>query len=82
MNDYDGIFTLIFNELHKAEMKHAGWPEDLIHAAAIIGEESGELTQACLDDTYDKRCPDRIRREAAQVAAMGIRFLINMEDIT
>ena len=80
MTEYDAILSLIFEELRKAEMKWAGWPDDMIHAAAIVAEEAGELCQAALDSVYSRGSIDNMRIEAAQVAAMGIRFLINLED--
>tara|TARA_Y100000034_G_C6844347_1_gene382329 strand:- start:507 stop:806 length:300 start_codon:yes stop_codon:yes gene_type:complete len=75
----DKVIDLVFSELKKAEAKHPSWPEDFIHGAAIVAEEAGELVQASLDHVYEEG--DRLeemRTEAAQVAAMGIRFLTNL----
>ena len=69
---------LLFEEFHKAEEKHPGWPEDQIHCAAIVAEEAGELVQAAIDHTYQHSCPLRLKEEAAQTAAMGLRFLVNL----
>jgi len=69
---------LALAELKKAEEKHPNWPSDPIHAAAIVAEEAGELVQASLDTTYSGGSQDRMRAEASQVAAMGLRFLANL----
>ncbi len=72
---------LILSELGKAEEKHPEWPEDMIHAAAVVAEKSGELVQASLDHHYFKGNPAAMRREAAQVGAVAIRFLIGSTPI-
>ena len=74
----------IFKELKKAEEKHPGWPADFFEGHAIISEEVGELAQAIIDHKYKGQglclySLNRIREEAIQVAAMGIRFLLNFE---
>ena len=70
---------LITAELKRAKAQHPLWPTDPIHAAAIVGEESGELTQASLDYTYDpNRARSTMLEEAVQVGAMAIRFLENI----
>ena len=69
-------------ELVKAEGKFPGWPLDPVHGAAILGEESGELTQACLDYFYGRYSQlDRMAREAAQVGATAIRFLVGLNEL-
>lgn len=75
----DKVIDLVFNELRKAQKKHPGWPPDHIHAAAIVGEEAGELLQASIDHVYKGNCLKRMSKEAAQTAAMALRFLINLE---
>lgn len=80
------VIDLIFEELKRAEIKHPSWPSDVVHASAVIAEESGELTQACLDYFYNDSEKEnygtsRMREEAVQVGAMAIRFLINIKDI-
>lgn len=73
---------LILKELASAEAKHPYWPEDPIHAAAVVSEEAGELTMACNDLCY-REDPDRFLydaiEEAAQTGAMALRFLINAQ---
>jgi hypothetical protein len=69
---------LALAELDKAEEKHPNWPSDPIHAAAIVAEVAGELVQASLDIIYSGGSQDRMRAEASQVAAVGLRFLANL----
>jgi len=75
------ILLMIADELEKAKKKFPEWPKDIIHQAAIVGEESGELIQACLQNQYEKGPKTNCIGEAIQVAAMAIRFLENnLED--
>jgi hypothetical protein len=74
----DEVVERIFQELRHAEEKHPGYPTDPIHAAAILAEESGELTQACLDFSYAGADIEDAITEAAQCGAMAIRFLLNV----
>ena len=64
-----------------AQQKHTVWPSDPIHASAILNEEAGELTQACIDFYFNHQPSDydRMREEAIQVGAMALRFLENLE---
>lgn len=72
-------FELISSALLNAEAKFPGWPDDVVHACAILIEETGELTQAALDFYYRRyREHDRMMKEAAQVGAMALRFLIDL----
>ena len=65
-------------EYCKAEQKHPGWPDDAIHASAILNEEAGKLTQACIDYTYNhiprEEAKKRMLMYAARVGAMALRF--------
>ena len=72
------ILYNILHELESAKMKNPKWPNDLIHASAIVNEESGELTKACLNFVYEDGSFDDIKKEAIQTAAMTIRFLENL----
>jgi hypothetical protein len=80
----DSIRQEIETELTKAKDKYPWWPMDAIHAASIVSEESGELTQAANDHVFDemnhhgKDTIRRMKKEAIQTAAMAIRFLENM----
>jgi len=68
----------IYDEYFRAATLHPNWPEDLIHQAAIVGEEAGELLQAALKYTYEDGTRAAIRKEAIQTAAMCYRLLINL----
>lgn len=75
------VIEIIFDELRKAEEKHPGWPSDVVHAAAILGEEAGEVVKAALDLHYGgfkEMDMDNLKTEAAQTGAMAIRLLVNL----
>jgi hypothetical protein len=72
------ICNWFLEELAKAEYLHPKWPKDEIHAAAIVGEEAGELIRASLQNTYGGGKVSAMRKEAIQTGAMAIRFLKNL----
>ena len=76
--DYVDIMSAVIIELRRAEMKHPEWPEDCIHQASIIAEESGELVKAAIDVHYHRGDIENVRREAIQTAAMCFRMLRNL----
>jgi hypothetical protein len=81
MKSIGDICEEITQEVIRAESKHPIWPDDYIHQAAIVCEESGELIRAALNDYYDGPTPnsrEEIRKEAIQTAAMCIRLLKNL----
>ncbi len=69
------MIEAVFAELYRAEEKHPEWPEDVIHRAAIVAEESGELVQAALQNVYESGSKEHMIEEAIQTAAMALRFL-------
>lgn len=69
--------VLVLAEIESAEEKHPTWPKDHIHAAAIVGEESGELLQAAIQHKYEKGQFWKMHSEAIQIAAMALRFMKN-----
>lgn len=73
------VFADVAAEVLRAEKKHPGWPSDAVHAAAIVGEEAGELLQAALQWHYEGGNLASMRKEAVQTAAMAVRFLIYLE---
>lgn len=91
-NDHDAILAAVRAEIERATARWPGWPDDPVHAAAIVAEEAGELVQASIDFSYS--LPDcaitgrnrrrvayaNMRTEAIQTAAMAIRFLRGMDD--
>lgn len=67
---------IIITEFKKAEIKFPSWPDDIVHAACILGEEAGELLKAALDRFYGRSdSDDEMIKEAAQTGAMVLRFL-------
>ena len=77
MNRRDAIIQDVLAELRRATRLYPAWPQDQIHAAAIVAEESGELVRAALNEAYHGTFRCDTDREAVQTAAMAIRFLEN-----
>ena len=76
----ENILTAILAELERAKAKFPKWPSDPIHAAAIVGEESGELIRAAVIHVYENGSEAECWNEAAvQAAATAIRFLEGVE---
>jgi hypothetical protein len=46
--------TAFMLEIERAKKIHPDWPLDVVHAAAILCEEAGELIQAALDFHYGR----------------------------
>jgi len=61
--------------LIKAREIHPRYPSDLIHRSAIINEEAGELTQACINHYYFGGDNVKTDNEALHVIATALRFL-------
>ena len=78
VKSYGEICEEVTNEVIRAEGKHPNWPEDIIHASAIVNEESGELIRAALQYYYEGGTKDEIRKEAIQTAATCLRLLKNL----
>lgn len=87
--ELEAIVAQILLEVSRAVKKHPQFPEDLIHGAAIVGEEAGELLRACLllkYETDEKNYPAFVEAgagvysEAVQTAASAIRFLLTLKD--
>jgi NTP pyrophosphatase (non-canonical NTP hydrolase) len=74
--------VLVFQELQHAQEKHPNWPNSGFEALAIVTEEVGELAKAILQFKHEGGDPERIRQEAIQVAAMGMRYVLNLPEIT
>jgi DNA-binding CsgD family transcriptional regulator len=80
MTDAD-VFDLARAELARARAKYPAWPSDLVHAAAIASEESGEVVKACNSYVWQQgdETPADIRKEAVQAIAMFVRLLTESE---
>jgi hypothetical protein len=63
-------------ELDRARQLHPEWPDDQIHAAALVSRESGELIRAAVNVRYGRGTKAEMRKEAIHTAATAIRFLI------
>lgn len=72
------IIAEVLKELMAAETKHPAWPKDLIHQAAIVCEESGELIQCALQIRYEKNSLDNLKKEALHTIATAFRLLKNL----
>lgn len=70
----------LLNELHDAEIQHPSWPEEAVHAAAIVVEEAGELLRdtATYEENGDAKLITNMQIEAVQTGAMALRFLKNL----
>lgn len=71
------LFECVRLELRYARSKYPDWPIDLIHAAAIAAEETGEVVKACNNFYWQQGDDsiDDIRKEAVQAIAMLFRFV-------
>jgi len=75
----DRCFSLVREELSKAETKFPGFPDDLLHGVCILSEESGEAVRAALHVVYENGSVEEYKKELVQTAAMAIRALIDLE---
>lgn len=71
-------FSFVLSELRKAEQKHPTWPEDIVHAVAIMGEEAGESIQAALNYYYHGGDIELLKKELGHTGAVVIRCLKNL----
>jgi hypothetical protein len=69
-------YRSISDEIHKAEKKFPEWPIDIVHGAAILTEEAGEVIKASLDFYYGRGNREDLIKEVVQTAAMATRLLI------
>lgn len=74
------IISEIALELGRAKDKHPEWPKDMIHQAAVVCEESGEMLQASLQFVYEGKPLSAIKEELIQTGAMVFRMLENFPE--
>lgn len=69
----------VLNEVNRARAKYPKWPDNIVMAAAVASEESGETVKACNNYfwRHGNDTPEDIQKEAIQAAAMWIRFLVD-----
>ncbi len=69
----------ILTALAEARARHPQWQADVIHSAAVLAEEAGEVVKAALDLTYfNAPNHQQLKKELAQVGAMAVRMLVNL----
>lgn len=74
--EFREICEKIEEEIKRAEKIHPEWPDDVVHGAAILAEEAGEVLKAALDIYYKREFNLQVlRKELIQTAAMAFRFL-------
>ena len=80
-HNIEEIMGRIWQELDRAQSLHPHWPADIVHAAGIVAEESGELIRAALRHEYaEGGTLEDVRTEAIQTATTAIRLLMNLEE--
>jgi len=79
-SNYATWIAEVEKEILRAVEKFPTWPDDPIHAAALVAEESGELQKATLEHVYEPHKSELsdVRREAIHTAATAIRFLSSL----
>lgn len=75
------IIAEILAEVERATQKFPTWPTRALDAFAVVGEEHGELQKEVLQLTYEphKSTPEAARKEAVQLGAMAVRFLMSFD---
>lgn len=76
MSIFDEILAEVATEIRSAIEKHPRWPVDIVHGAAIVAEECGELQRAALRLVYEGGSRSDVKGEAIQTAATALRFLV------
>ena len=72
------FMAAVRREYRHAKKLHPNWPRDIVHAAAIVNEEAGELIRAAVQNYYgDEATQPEVITEAVQTAAMAMRLAVN-----
>ena len=78
MSAQNDFIARMLGELQTAEAKHNSFPTDRVYASAILNEEAGKLTQACIDFELGNMDPveayARMEKYVSRVGAMALRF--------
>ena len=71
--------NLILAEYRRAKDLHPLWPDDIIHAVAIMCEESGKAIRAAINLQYEDWNIEDVEKKLIETAAMVLRCLVNLE---
>ena len=63
-------------ELSKVEKEYPIWPDEILHCAYLISEKACKLVMASINYHCYRGDMSRVIREAHQLTAMGIRFIM------
>lgn len=82
----DKFFTEVLSEQAKAQAKHGTHPTDRIHSSAILNEEAGKLTQACIDFEFGliprAEAKQKMKLYALRIGAAALGFYQSLpEDV-
>lgn len=79
--DHGAAIEAVLSEVSRATAKFPTWPTDPNHAFAVVGEEYGETLKEVLQLTYEphKSSKESVKKEATQLAAMAVRFLMSLD---
>lgn len=72
------IMLDVFAELDRARSLHPVWPNDTIHATAIMLEEAGEVLRAANNLVWGHKggTVEDVRKEVIETMAMCLRLLV------
>lgn len=62
-----------------AKKKFPEWHKDIIHAAAVLQEESGELLKASINFYFGRGTIEQVEKELGHTGAMVQRFGLDLE---
>lgn len=79
--DLAPILADVLAEVARAESLHGPMPDDVIHAAAVVAEESSELIQAALQFRYESGDLADVRKEALHTAATALRLIAGLRNV-
>ena len=71
--------TQLVNEFNRAGSLHPIWPTDIIHQAAMVAEEAGEVVRAANNHKWHGKPIEEVRTELAHTGAMCIRMLMHLQ---
>ena len=79
------FYEALEGEFHYAENKYPGWPTDALLGSAILQKELDTLVQVAFEfhldalGTSQTETRERMRKAAARVGAMALRFSIALD---